>query len=99
MFRPDIVVQTKMAYTKVFCPNSPAPAGIHMLTIEPRAVFDRNSIVWVGLTPADYERMGINNQEFIRYLKDQKGQTKYYQDCILDFNAEVKRLQGLEESD
>jgi hypothetical protein len=96
MFRPEVVVQTKLAYTKISCPDYPAPAGIRMLQVKPRAIFDANGLAWVGLTPKDYEHLGINNQEFIRYLKAQKGQTKYYRDCILDFNVEIQRLQALE---
>ena len=98
LFQPEVVVQTKLSYTKVTCPNYPAPVGVHMNKVEPRAIFDKYKIAWVGFTPRDYERMGINNQEIIRYIKAQKGQTKYYRDCILDFNVEIDRLQDLEES-
>ena len=96
MFRPEIVVKTKLAYTKVICPIAPSPDGIKMLPAKPRAIFDGNGLVWVGFTPRDYEHLGINNQEFIRFIKAQKGQTKYYQDCILDYNVEIERLQDLE---
>jgi len=98
MFRPKVVIQTQLAYNKVNCPNYPSPSGISMLSISPRAIFDINGIAWVGLTPKDYERSAINYQEFIRFIKAQKGQTKYYRDCILDYNVEIERLQGLEKS-
>ena len=97
LFRPEIVVQTKLAYTKVSCPTYPSPAGIRMLPVKPRAIFDADGLAWVGITPTDYGRLGINNQEFIRYIKAQKGQTKYYRDCILDYNVEIERLQDLEQ--
>jgi len=98
MFRPDVVVKTKLAYTKVQCPDYPSPDGIRMLPAKPRAIFDTDGLAWVGFTPRDYEHLGINNQEFIRYIKSQKGQTKYYRDCILDYNVEIERLQDLENS-
>jgi len=98
LFQPEVVVQTRLSYTKIGCPDYPSPPGIKMLPVKPRAVFDENGIAWVGLSPKDYEHNGINHQEFIRYSKAQKGQTKYYRDCILDFNAEIERLQSLETS-
>lgn len=98
LFSPDIVVQTELVYTTVTCPDYPAPAGIKMLTVKPRAIFDVDGLAWVGITPQHYGHIGVNNQEFIRYTKAQKGQTKYYRDCILSFNVEVKRLQNLENS-
>lgn len=69
-----------------------------MLPVKPRAIFDTNGVAWVGLTPKDYEHNGINHQEFIRYTKAQKGQTKYYRECILSFNLEIGRIQDLETS-
>ena len=96
LFQPEVVVQTKLSYTSVTCPDYPNPAGIRMMTVEPRAVFDADGIAWVGFTPKHYSHMGINTQEFIRYVKAQKGQTKYYRDCIIDFNTEIERLQTLE---
>lgn len=99
LFQPEVVVQTKLSYTKVTCPDYPAPAGIRMLKVEPRAIQDVDGIAWVGLTPQHYGNAGINNQEIIRYIKGQKGQTKYYRDCIIDFNQEIDRLQDLENTD
>lgn len=98
LFQPEIVVQTRMAYTKISCPDYPSPIGIRMLPVKPKAIFDTNGIAWVGISPKDYEHIGINNQEVIRYIKGQKGQTKYYRDCILDFNVEIDRLQNLEKT-
>lgn len=98
LFQPEVVVQTKLSYSPVTCPDFPAPVGVHMLTVKPRAIQDANGIAWVGFTPKDYENVGINFQEVIRYIKAQKGQTKYYRDCILDFNHEIERLQSLESS-
>lgn len=95
LFQPEVVVQTKLSYTKVTCPDYPHPDSIRMLSVKPRAIKDDNGIAWVGLTPKDYEHIGINFQEVIRYIKAQKGQTKYYRDCILDFNLEIKRVQEL----
>jgi hypothetical protein len=96
-FSPKIVVQTKMAYTKVTCPDYPAPTSVRMLEVKPRAIVDIDGLAWVGFTPNDYGNIGINFQEVIRYIKAQKGQTKYYRDCILDFNVEIERLQDLEQ--
>ncbi len=98
LFRPEIVVQTRLSYTKISCPTYPSPIGIIMLPVKPRAIFDADGLAWVGLTPQDYGHVGINHQEFLRYIKAQKGQTKYYSDCILDFNVEIERLQDLEAS-
>jgi len=95
-FSPKIVVQTKLSYTKVTCPDYPSPAPVRMLEVKPRAIVDADSLAWVGFTPTDYGNIGINFQEVIRYIKAQKGQTKYYRDCILDFNVEIERLQDLE---
>ncbi|MCP3674509.1 MAG: hypothetical protein GY829_08590 [Gammaproteobacteria bacterium] len=95
LFQPEIVVQTELVYTKVTCPDYPAPAGIHMMPVKPRAIQDVDGLVWVGFTPRHYGDMGINHQEFIRYIKAQKGQIKYYHSCIIDFNIEINRLQNL----
>jgi hypothetical protein len=95
LFQPEVVVQTKMSYSKVVCPDYPSPSSVVMLPVKPRAIFDQDGIAWVGLTPSDYEHIGVNLQEIIRYVKDQKGQTNYYRNCILDFNIEIERLQGL----
>jgi len=93
LFQPEVVVQTKLAYTKVTCPDYPSPPAVHMLTVKPRAIFSDDGIAWVGFTPQHYGNAGINNQEIIRYIKGQKSQTKYYRDCIIDFNKEIERLQ------
>jgi ABC-type Fe3+-hydroxamate transport system substrate-binding protein len=96
LFQPEIVVQTQLSYTKVTCPDYPKPAGTHMLPVEPRAITDADGMAWVGLTPQHYANLGLNTQDTIRYIKSQKGQTRYYRDCIIDFNAEIERLQNLE---
>ena len=96
LFQPDVVVQTKMSYSKVTCPDYPAPVGVKMLPVKPRAIVDDKGLAWIGLTPQDYERNAVNYQQIIRYIKAQKGQTKYYRECILDFNQEIERLQDLE---
>jgi hypothetical protein len=70
-----------------------------MLPVRPRAIHDVDGIAWVGLTPKDYEHLGINFQDVIRYVKAQKGQVNYYHECIIDFNKEIERLQNLETSD
>lgn len=98
LFQPEVVTQTKLSYSKVTCPDYPPPAPVRMLPVKPRAIEDGQGIAWVGFTPKDYEHIGINFQEVIRYIKAQKGQTNYYRDCILDFNAEIDRLQTLETS-
>lgn len=98
LFKPEIVTQTRLSYTKITCPDSVSPDGIKMMPVKPRAIIDEFGIAWVGLTPKDYENVGINFQEVIRFIKSQKGQTKYYRDCILDFNTEIERLQNLEKS-
>lgn len=98
LFSPEVVVRTELVYTKITCPDIPSPIGINMLPVEPKAIFDANKLAWVGLTPQHYGNLGINMQEIIRYIKSQKGQTKYYHDCILSFNVEIKRLQNLENS-
>ena len=99
LFQPEVVVQTKLSYTLVTCPDYPAPAPVDMLPVKPRAIFDADGIAWVGFTPKDYGHIGINFQEVIRYIKAQKGQTKYYRECILDYNAEIERLQGIESNE
>lgn len=99
LFQPEVVVQTKVSYNKVVCPDYPSPPAVHMRTVKPRAIVDADGLTWVGFTPQDYGNIGINFQEVIRYIKGQKGQTKYYQECIIDFNQEVERLQELEDSD
>lgn len=98
LFQPEVVVQTKLSYTTVTCPDYPEPVPVKMRPVKPRAIQDAQGLAWVGLTPKDYENLGINFQEVIRYVKAQKGQTKYYRDCILDFNHEIERLQDLESS-
>jgi hypothetical protein len=98
MFQPELVVQTKLVYTKVTCPDYPAPQGIKMLPVKPNAIRDENGIAWIGFTPKDYEHIGINFQEIIRYIKGQKGQTKYYRDCILRYNLEIGKIQNIESS-
>lgn len=96
LFQPEIVVQTKIAYTKISCPDYPSPVSVRMLTVEPIGIFDSTGLAWVGITPRHYENNAINYQELTRYIKGQKGQTKYYRDCIFDFNEEIDNLQGLE---
>ncbi len=98
LFKPEIVVKTQLAYTKVTCPDYPAPVGIKMQPVKPRAVFDATGLAWIGLTPRHYGNLSVNLQEFIRYTKAQKGQTNYYRNCILSFNVEIERLQDLEKS-
>ena len=88
LFQPEVVVQTKLSYTKVTCPDYPNPVGVKMMPVKPRAIVDTNGITWVGFTPQHYGHMGVNHQDIIRYIKAQKGQTKYYRDCIIDFNVE-----------
>lgn len=70
-----------------------------MLKVTPKGVFDEHGVVWVGLEPKHYENLALNFQDMIRYIKAQKGQTKYYRECILDFNQEIERLQDLESND
>lgn len=96
LFQPEVVVQTRLSYIKISCPDHPSPASVRMLTVEPVAIFDSSGVVWVGTTPKHYKNNAINYRELIRYIKGQKGQTKYYRDCILDFNKEIDNLQDLE---
>lgn len=98
LFQPEVVVQTKMSYTKVTCPDYPQPVGVKMLPVEPRGIFDTDGIAWVGLTPQQYGNLSVNLQEMIRYMKSQKGQTSYYRSCLVDFNSEIDRLQNSERS-
>ncbi len=95
LFQPEIVVQTKLSYIKISCPDYASPVTVRMLTVEPTGIFDSSGLAWVGISPKHYENLGINFQELKRYIKGQKGQTKYYRDCIVDFNKEIDRLQGL----
>lgn len=96
LFQPEIVTVTKNNYLTVTCPDYPPPQPIEPKPIKPRAVFDQTGIAWVGLTPTDYEHLAINTQETIRYIKDQKGQVKYYRDCVVDFNAKIEELRAKE---
>jgi len=96
LFQPEVVVQTKLSYTKISCPDHPSPASVRMLTVEPTGIFDSSGLAWVGISPKHYENLGINFKELTRYIKGQKGQTKYYRDCIFDFNKEIDKLQDVE---
>jgi hypothetical protein len=98
LFQPEVITKTELSFIKILCPEYPPVEGITMLTVKPRAVIDSDGLPWVGLTAGDYQNLGINLKEFIRYTKDQKGHLKYYQDCIRSFNTEIERLEGLEKS-
>ena len=92
MWGEKVVVQRQNVYLAVICPDPPKPAPIKTRKIEPRAVIDKAGLAWVGLTPQHYENLAINTQETIRYIKGQKGNIAYYQDCITDFNERIDEL-------
>ena len=94
LFDERVVVQHDNVYLAVLCPDPARPAQITTRKVRPQVVEDKVGIFWVGLTPQDYENLAINTQETIRYIKDQRGVTSYYRQCLADFNAEIDRLKS-----
>ena len=53
-----------------------------MKKITPRVVKDSNNILWVGITPNDYQKLSTNLAELLAFIKSQRGVIKYYRACI-----------------
>ena len=91
---PRIVTEHIPVYIDIVCPDPNAPNPISTRPVRPKAIQDRAGIWWVGLEPEDYQNLAINTKETIRYIKDQKAQIRYYQQCVSDFNSELEKKRG-----
>ncbi len=94
LFDEKVVVQKEPIYLAVICPDPAQPAAITTLKVRPQVIEDKVGIFWVGLSAKDYENLSINIQESIRYIKDSRGQTKYYRSCIIAFNENIDNLKN-----
>lgn len=93
LFDERIVVEKEPVYFDIICPVLPGPAPIAPRKVRPQVVEDKVGVFWVGLTPSDYENLAINTQEAIRYIKGSRSLTRYYRNCIDDFNRHLKELE------
>ena len=84
---PKVLVQNVPVYTEILCPGLPKIVELHTRSVLPMAIKDEFGSYWVGISGKDYEHLSYNMQEFLRVVKDQKGIIRYYQKCIVDFNA------------
>ncbi len=89
--KPKVVVQKEPVYLPIVCPDQAKPAAIPMARVRPQIIEDKIGIYWVGLTAKDYEELSVNLQETIRYIKDLKGVTRYYRECIVSFNEHIEQ--------
>lgn len=83
---PQVVVKHKLVYIPIFCPEVMDIAELYTRKVLPVSIKDEFGAYWVGLSGKDYENLAYNMQEFLRVIRDQQGNIRYYQRCILDFN-------------
>jgi len=95
--KPKVVVQHEPVYLPIVCPDPAKPASISTIRVRPQVIEDKIGIYWVGLSAKDYEALSINIQETIRYIKDQQGVTRYYRECIVNFNEHIEQQQATED--
>jgi hypothetical protein len=74
---PVVVVADDIAT----CLDPPKGHEIVMRTVKPTVIKDDNGIYWIGLTPKDYENLGINMQEIKQSLKEKNAIINYYRKC------------------
>lgn len=74
---PVVVVADDIAT----CIDPPQGHEIVMRTVKPTVIKDEHGIYWIGLTPKDYENLGINMQEIKQSLKEKNAIIKYYRKC------------------
>ena len=98
LFGEKVVVRQHNLYLPIVCPNPPQPTPIKAQKIEPRGIIDKSGTAWVGLTPQHYQNLSINTQETIRYIKNQRGNIRYYRTCIVDFNESIDKLKDEQKS-
>jgi hypothetical protein len=91
---PRVVVEHKLVYIPILCPQLPQVAELHTRQVLPMAIRDEFGAYWVGISGKDYEHLAYNNQEFLRVMKGQNGVIRYYQQCIVDFNAELEKKEA-----
>jgi len=92
MFGEKVVTKQVNQYLKITCPAPPSIANLKTRPIEPLAITDKIGIVWVAMSAKHYENLSHNTQESIRVIKDLKGEVRYYEKCIVDFNARIDGL-------
>ena len=63
------------------CVDPPSAHQIVMRTVKPTVVKDEFGIYWIGLTPKDYENLGINMQEIKQSFKEKNAIIDYYRKC------------------
>lgn len=77
---PNIVnVSTEHINT---CVTPPKAGQIVMRTPIFYVVKDVNGVLWIGLTPQDYEKMSINTAEILEHIKKKNAIVRYYKDCV-----------------
>lgn len=87
---PKVLVQHKLVYIPILCPDPPLVGELYTREVLPVSLQDEFGAYWVGLSGKGYENLAYNMQEFLRVMKGQHGNIRYYQKCILDFNEELK---------
>jgi hypothetical protein len=63
------------------CVDPPEGHTIVMRSVKPTVIKDEFGIYWIGLTPKDYENLGINMQEIKQSLKEKNAIINYYRKC------------------
>ena len=92
--KEKIVLKNVPVYVPVVCPDAQKVTSISPRPIRPRAIQDVAGILWVALTPEDYENLAINTKETIRFIIDQRGVVQYYRECIITFNNSIDKLKN-----
>ncbi len=88
--KEKLVYERENVFIPIVCPPPSKPQPLKTKPLNPTAVQDQAGIWWVGFTPDEYGNMAINLEESIRFIKDQRGDIKYYATCVADFNKIVE---------
>lgn len=73
-----VIVTTEHINT---CVTPPKSAQIVMRTPTFYVVKDENGVLWVALTPTDYQKLSENTAEILAHIKQKNAVIRYYKGC------------------
>jgi len=74
----DVITTTEYINT---CLTPPDAASIVMRTPTFYVTKDVNGVLWISISPQDYQKMSENTAEILNHIKQKNAVIKYYKEC------------------
>jgi len=83
----DVITTTEHINT---CLTPPDAATIVMRTPTFYVTKDVNGVLWISISPQDYQKMSENTAEILTHLKQKNAVVKYYKKCVESNDKDTK---------